>query len=125
MSKGMQKNKEREERIANEAIVDANGAEEQAIGWYYYLQDRISFPFTAICIEKRIVSPLRRGDEIDLFRMAPEEECQHEIFVVMQWEKDGLAVPLSQLCPIDSTDKDTVEAVGDWHYWVKRGYTFG
>ena len=28
-----------------EAIVDANGPEEQAMGWYYYLEDKISFPF--------------------------------------------------------------------------------
>ena len=27
------------------AIVDANGPEEQAMGWYYYLDDRIRFPF--------------------------------------------------------------------------------
>jgi hypothetical protein len=28
------KNKEREERITMEIIVDANGPEEQAMGWY-------------------------------------------------------------------------------------------
>jgi hypothetical protein len=34
---------EREERITMEAIVDAYGAEEQAMGWYYYLDDKIQF----------------------------------------------------------------------------------
>jgi hypothetical protein len=34
----------REERIHNEVVVDAYGAEEQAMGWYYYLEDKIRFP---------------------------------------------------------------------------------
>jgi hypothetical protein len=31
----IEKDSEREDRIAMEAIVDANGREEQAMGWYY------------------------------------------------------------------------------------------
>jgi len=34
-----------------DAIVDAYGPEERATGWYYYLDDRIIFPFDAICIK--------------------------------------------------------------------------
>ncbi len=33
----------REDRIHNEAIVDAR-PEEQAMSWYYYLESKISFP---------------------------------------------------------------------------------
>jgi len=48
----------REERIIMEAVVDAYGPEERAVGWYYYLDDRITFPFGAeyIAVNKR--SPL-------------------------------------------------------------------
>jgi len=49
----------REDRIEFEAIVDANGPEEQATGWYYYLQDKMTVPFTAICINERDISPLQ------------------------------------------------------------------
>ena len=35
----------REDRIHNEAIVDANGPEEQVMGWHCYLDDKIRFPF--------------------------------------------------------------------------------
>ena len=38
----------REDRIDNEAIVDAYGPEEQVMGWYYYLDDKIRFPFQAM-----------------------------------------------------------------------------
>lgn len=44
------RDEEREERITMEIVVDAYGPEEQAMGWYYYLQDTMQFPFTAICI---------------------------------------------------------------------------
>jgi hypothetical protein len=118
------KDEEREERIAMEIIVDANGPEEQAMGWYYYLQDELRFPFTAICNEKRSTSPLRVQDEVDVIGMAPEDECEREMFVIIRWERDGLAVPLSQLTPIPATASQTIEAVTDWHYWVKMGYTF-
>jgi len=118
-------NKDREERIVWEIIVDCYGPEEQAMGWYYYLDEKLRFPFTAVCSEKRAISPLKIKDEVIVFEMAPGEECEKEMFVMMQWERDGLAVPLSQLTPIKSTDKQTKQAVEDWHYWVRMGYEFG
>jgi len=118
-------NSDREERISMEIIVDAYGPEEQAMGWYYYLEDTLRFPFTAICSSKRAISPLLIKDEVDVIGMAPEEECEREMFVTIRWEKDGLAVPLSQLSPISETDTETKQAVEDWHYWVQMGYQFG
>jgi hypothetical protein len=116
------KNAERERRIEMEIIVDANGPEEQAMGWYYYLEEKLQFPFTATCVAERAVSPLHKGDEVEILGMAPEDECQHEMFVMMRWERRGLAVPLSQVKPISEMDKDTREAVADWLYWVDQGY---
>ena len=114
----------RERRIAMEIVVDAYGPEERAMGWYYYLEEKIRFPFHAKCIAERKMSPLRKGDEVEIVRMAPEEECEHEMFVEIRREKGTLAVPLSQLKPIAATDKDTKEAVEDWHYWVNQGHEF-
>jgi hypothetical protein len=42
----MSRDAEREERITMEIVVDAYGAEEQAMSWYYYLQNTMQFPFT-------------------------------------------------------------------------------
>ena len=114
---------EREERITMEIVVDCYDESERAMGWYYYLQDELQFPFTAQCIAKRAISPLRVKDEVEVIDMAPEEECDHEMFVMIRWEKDGLGVPLSQLKPI-AADKQTVQVVEDWLYWVKQGYQF-
>jgi len=118
----MRRDSRRERRIEEEIIVDAYGPEEQSLGWYYYLQDKLRFPFRAKCVAGRRISPLRKGDEVEVVRMAPESECEHEMFVEMRREKRKLAVPLSQLKTIAGKDKSTPEAIEDWHYWVKQGY---
>src|SRR4051812_37803085 len=100
----------REERIDMEIVVDAYGPEERAMGWYYYLDDRLNCPFTARCTARRPISPLRPKDEVEVTGMAPEDECQREMFVMIRWEKDGLAVPLAQLEPVDA-DGQTRQAV--------------
>ncbi len=117
------KDEEREERIWMEAIVDANGPEEQAMGWYYYLDDLLQFPFAAKCIMHRSISPLTPGDRVEVTGMAPEEECEREMFVAIRWEQRTLAVPLSQL-EGSGVDEQTQQAIGDWHYWIQRGYEF-
>lgn len=112
---------EREQRIHMEIIVDAYGPEEQAIGWYYYLEEHLQFPFLTTCIARRATSPLRIGDEVEVVGMAAEEECEHEMFVLMPWERDSLAIPLSQLEVIHG-DEQTQQAVEDWHYSTAQGY---
>jgi hypothetical protein len=123
MSSQRPKEEDREERIAMEIVVDAYGPEEQALGWYYYLDDTLAFPFIAHCRSRRAISPLQEGDEVDVIAMAPELECEHEMFVMIHWEKAGLGVPLSQLA-VTHADEQTRQAVEDWHYWIERGYQF-
>ena len=115
------KDEEREERIHMEIIVDAYGPEEQAAGWYNYLADTLQFPFSARCVARRVISPLEAGDEVEVVGMAPEEECRHEMFVLMPWRPYELAVPLMQLEGLH-VDEETQQAIEDWHYWVERGY---
>jgi hypothetical protein len=117
--------KTREHRITYEIVVDAYGPEEQALGWYYYLQEKLATPFAATCIKKRASSPLKLKEKVEVVAMASEEECEEEMFVMIEWEDDELAVPLAQLEPDEDADEETKEAVADWHYWVNKGYMFG
>ncbi len=119
----VKENKAREERITMEIVVDAYGPEEQAMGWYYYLKDNLSFPFKAKCSETLAVSPLAVGEKVEVIGMPPERECQHEMFVTVRWQERDLAVPLSQLQAL-KPDAETKEAMADWRYWVARGYEF-
>ena len=121
--KKLKKDAVREDRIQNEAIADANGPEEQVMGWYYYLDDKIRFPFQARCIAAKVVSPLRKGEIVEVQRMAPEDACSAGMLVLIRWHGRNMAVPLSQLVAIDP-DQSAAEAIGDWHYWVAQGYCF-
>jgi hypothetical protein len=117
------KDRIREERIQNEAVVDAYGPEEQAMDWYYYLENKLSFPFQAKCIASQMMSPLRKGESVEVRRMAPEEVCSSEMLVLIRWQGRNVAVPLSQLAATNA-DESTAEAISDWHYWQAQGYRF-
>jgi hypothetical protein len=112
---------DREERIHNEIVVDAHDADEQAMGWYAYLESMLEFPFLTQCNAERAISPLRVGDEVEVVGMGPADECAREIFVLTPWDRRTLAVPLMQLEVIHG-EESTREAVEDWRYWVERGY---
>jgi hypothetical protein len=62
---------EREQRIEMEIITDANGPEEQALGWYTYLEENLQFPFLTRCINEQAISPLRVGDEVEVIGLGP------------------------------------------------------
>src|SRR5205085_5658647 len=115
------KDEERERRIEMEIIVDAYGPEEQAMGWYYYLDENLHFPFAARCIARRTISPLKPGDKVEVVGMPSEEDCGHEMFVLIRRKSDQFGVPLMQLEGID-VDEETKQAIEDWHYWVNQGY---
>jgi len=119
----LKKDSIREDRIQNEAIVDAYGPEEQALGWYYYLENKIRFPFQAKCIVAKPVSPIRKGETVTVQRLAPEDACASDMLVLIRWQRRKVAVPLSQLTALDA-DESTTEAISDWHYWVAQGYQF-
>ncbi len=104
-----------------EAVADAHDAEERAMGWYYYLDDKMQVPFKARCRFARPTSVLKVEEEVEVLGMAPEEECESEMFVWIERAGEQIAVPLAQLQPL-SNDQETQEAVGDWLYWADRGY---
>ncbi len=114
---------EREHRILYEAVVDAYDEIERAMGWYYYLEEKLQMPFMAKCKSKRSISPLKVGETVEVIQMAEEDECMREAFVLIKHGETELAVPLAQL-DCQTADEQTREAVSDWHYWVARGYEF-
>ncbi len=95
--------------------------EEQVLSWYYYLEGKIRFPFRAKCIAAKVLSPLREDENVEVLRMAPDDVCEHDMLVLIRWQDRRMAVPLSQLTPVEP-DESTAEAIGDWHYWVAQGY---
>ena len=110
-----------EDRIVMEIVVDAYDSIEQAMGWHATLGDRLSFPFAAPRVAERSVSPLREREAVEVVGMADADDCGCETFVEVEWQGRRFGVPLAQLEP-EGADEETEQAVGDWHYWVGRGY---
>ena len=99
------------------------GKKSRSWGDITYLDDKIRFPFQAKCIAPKVVSPLRKGETVEVQGMAPEDACSADMLVLIRWHDRTMAVPLSQLVAIDP-DQSAAEAIGDWHYWVAQGYCF-
>lgn len=116
-------NPARENRIEQEIVVDAYGPEERALSWYYHLEEKLTFPFKARCVTERSVSPLKKGERVEVLAMAKEDDCMREPLVLIRFGGRKLAVPLEQLAPVGA-GPETCEAVEDWRYWAAMGYEF-
>ncbi len=118
-----QRNRRREERIEQEIVVDAYTPDERAMGWYYYLEGKLRFPFTATCIKRRATSPFKLGESLSITGLAPGDDCMSEIIVLTEWHGRSLGVPLAQLRP-RKVDAATKQGIEDWHYWKAMGYQY-
>jgi hypothetical protein len=119
----IERDEEREDRIHNEVIVDAYGAEEQAMGWYYYLAETITFPFQAKCNQEIRKAPLKLDEVVTVVDIVSDDDS-YKMLVEIEFMGRTMGVPLHQLEPID-VDEATRQVIEDWHYWVARGYQFG
>ncbi|MFO7680854.1 MAG: calcium-binding protein [Chloroflexota bacterium] len=104
-------------------VVDAHDAEEQAMGWYYYLAETMAFPFEARCIQEIRKSPLKSGEIVTVDDMVSGDDS-YEMLAEIKFMGRTMGVPLYQLAPVD-VDEATRQAIEDWQYWVARGYEFG
>jgi hypothetical protein len=117
------KDEERENRIANEIIVDCYDEYEVAMGWYCSLTDALDFPFEAMLLGKGNTKKKKRVEVLD---MADEHECRGNMLVEVRESEDDdefvFSVPLSDLELVDKKAK-RAEIFGDWLYWLGRGNT--
>lgn len=119
----MEINEVREDRIIMSVVVDAYDEMERAMGWYYYLEDSLNFPFEAQWSNSSSDS----GTKVRVVGMPPEDECMEDMLVEVAYQEDGvedvLTVSLGEIQPLIK-DAATQEAIADWHYWLARGYEF-
>jgi len=110
--------KEIEHRIDYEIIVDTYDGE-YAICWHCYLEDKLSFPFTARDTKSSSANILTITGLLD------DEECTDGMYVYQLVNDDGirdeLPIALEDL-EVVTGDEATKQAVLDWCYWVARAY---
>lgn len=110
-------NKARDRRISEQILVDTYSDEEVSMSWRCYLEDTIESPFTAVCIKKLAISPLKKGEIIKVLGIAPEDKYIADIFVITEWQKHKFGVPLVQLKPVKA-NTETKQAIEDWRYYM-------
>lgn len=64
------KNRIRVGRARHAAIVNAYEPKKRLSAGYYYLENKIKFPFSARCVASKVVSPLHKGETVDVRRLA-------------------------------------------------------
>jgi hypothetical protein len=129
------KNEEREERIMMGIIVDTNGPEEQAMGWYYYLEDKIHFPLQQYAMKSepshRSWSKMRLMSVGWLLRKNVREKCSLLCGGKgMVWQFHYLSSPLLIQHPQRLLKKLKISTIGlkvdidfnvTWHNPVSHG----
>jgi Calcium binding len=114
----------REERITHDIVVDCYNESERFSGWCCYLEDKLKFPFRARCVVMDPVSPLKRGEEVEVIGLIGDDRpSPGGIFAQIRWQGRKMGVPLAQLKGVE-VDPETAEAIADWHYWCAQGYEF-
>jgi hypothetical protein len=63
------------------------------MSWYYYLEGKIRFPFQARCVATKAISPLHKGETIEVLRMASEDACEHDLLVQIRWQGRKVGCP--------------------------------
>lgn len=87
------------------------------MGWHCYLDEQLAFPFKARCIAPRTISPLKKGEEVEVLAMAHADDCMREMFVLVRFAGRKLGVPLAQLEPV-ATKREARQALEEWRYWM-------
>ena len=111
-----------EQRITYEIIVDCYDDYEVASGWYYYLADRLNFPFAAKRKLSSVSCSSANLETVQVIGMADEADCKTDILVNIEYREQDLtdvfSVPLAELEPLDENDVERSQAIEDWQYWL-------
>ena len=88
------------------------------MGWYYYMEDKLNFPFFATTeIEKR--NGEKEIKKVEVLKLTCKEEFGDDMTVGVAFDEYLHSVPLLSLKNIEA-DEESLEAVGDWRYWKKQ-----
>lgn len=107
-------------KIDYEIIVDCYDEYEVSMGWYYYMEETLEFPFTATAQVKKRDGSLEKR-EVIITGLASDEEGFLSRDFNLEMENGELLVSIaySKLSQIKASTP-TLEAFQIWNYWVKN-----
>ena len=108
--------------IDYEVVVDAYDDSEVYMGWYYFMSERLKFPFKAVATikkrngtsEKHTVEVVEDATDGDRFK------CQ-AYYVNVDYEGVMMKAEVGDLKPINASE-ETLKAITVWQYGKENGY---
>lgn len=111
------RNREREERIAEEIVVDCYTDDEEMTAWCIHLDEVLPFPFRAKAARSDPASPLNLGETAEVVGMA-NNDCGDTMRVLVKIGGRKSAVRMENLDPLGPS-ADARQAFEDWKYWAR------
>jgi len=116
-------NQKYQDIIEDEIIVDCYDEYEVTMGWFYYFQDNMSFPFKAKISAETGIDNLKIGDTVNVVELMNSSDEMISIYdfkatVGIEYGEHIYDVSLEQIKGIDCNQK-TDEVIEVWHYWSK------
>ncbi len=111
-------NIEREKRIKDEIIVDCHHPSEEMTGWYYYMDDALSFPMKGLA-NIPISGGKTAQKKVKIVGLDPQSEAgQHpmRIGVVENGGRQVTYISPEYIIRIEEADEN-IEILNDWLYW--------
>ena len=117
-------NQNRKDRIEDEIIVDCYDEYEMAMGWFYYFEDNLNFPFKATVLKNSEISGLEEGDIVEVYEFinSSEDDVHIDNFVArvgIQKDEHIYDISLQFIRGIDC-DEVTDNVIEDWRYWCEK-----
>lgn len=111
---------EMKDKIYNEIIVDAYDEYEQSMGWYYFFEETLEFPFTATAhLKKRDGATESKRVKITGIVSKEEDFRSDDFNLEMEQGQYLRPVAYSALSDIKASE-ETLEAFQIWEYAWRR-----
>lgn len=107
--------KERESKIYSEIVVDAYNDEEVNTSWYYYFEENMEFPVSAVVKLKK-----RNGqyENVEVMLVEVASEVDKELMFGLVLTMKGYVFPISpkDIVSVDTSEENR-EMLNDWLFW--------
>jgi len=107
-------------KIDYEIIVDSHDEYEMSMGWYYFMEESITFPFKATAQLKKRDGSIEKKEVIIVGLSSDEESFMSNDFELeMETEQHINKISFSKLSNIKAS-AETLEAFTIWNYWITK-----
>lgn len=107
-------------KIDYEIIVDCYDEYEVSMGWYYFMEETVKFPFRATAKFKKRNGSIEQK-EIEIIGLASDEEgfMKNDFDLEIEVGEHISTIAYSKLSNIKAS-QETIDAFTIWNHWISR-----